>query len=88
MTTIALNSSETIASAPALRDALLQALVAESQIGIDASATSVIDTAAMQTLAAFWQTLAGRGQTAELLEPSVEFRRAAKALGLDRLFGV
>lgn len=84
--TFVLAETQTIESVDALRNSLLAASALPGPLCVDASRVEIIDTAALQLLAALWRAAAATKSPPRLESPSPAFQRAAVLLGLNRLF--
>ena len=77
-----------ISSASELRDQLLQALVSERPVVLDAEHVERVDTAALQVLSAFVRDAGAHDQAVRWHAPSQSLQRSAALLGLAGVLGL
>lgn len=78
----------TLPHASALQASLLEALAADADVQLDASAVEVVDTAALQVMAAFLIELRQQGRRAQWQQIAAPLHAAAKQLGLQQVLGI
>lgn len=87
-TTLKLEPSVAIRDIAILNDALAAALEADGDVSIDASDVDAIDTAGLQLLAAFANTMATHQRSVSLKSPSADFVARAEILGVAATMGL
>ena len=85
--TLKLEPSVAIRDIAILNDALAAALEADGDVSIDASDVDAIDTAGLQLLAAFANTMATHQRNVSLKGPSADFVARAEILGVAAPLG-
>ncbi|NOX75939.1 MAG: STAS domain-containing protein [Gammaproteobacteria bacterium] len=77
-----------ISSAGTFRDQLVQALVSERPVVLDAEHVERVDTAVLQVLGAFFHDAGAHDQMARWHKPSRNLQQAAALLGMQGILGL